>query len=130
MPIHVVIVWLLVCVLWSSTFLFIKLGLRDLPPFTFAWVRLAIAGGILVPLALAGGSWRSLRPRDVASIAATGVLLLGLNYALVFWGTQFVPSGLVAILLSATPVLALAFGWFLGSEQISGRKLFAVAAGV
>ncbi len=43
--------------------------------------------------------------RDVV-ICVSGLLLLGVNYALVFWGAQFVPSGLVAILLSGTPVLA------------------------
>ena len=104
--------------LWSSTFAFIRLGLQDLPPFTFAWLRLAIAAAVLAPIAIAGGHWRSLSGRDVAAVCGTGVLLLGVNYGLVFWGAQFVPSGLVAILLSGTPVLALAFGWFLGSEGV------------
>jgi drug/metabolite transporter (DMT)-like permease len=63
-------------------------------------------------------------------VCAAGVLLLGVNYGLVFWGAQFVPSGLVAILLSGTPVLALAFGWMLGSERASLRKVVALAAGV
>lgn len=130
MDLRVVLVWWVVCFLWSSTFLFIKLGLRDLPPFTFAWVRLAIALVVLTPLALGRGHWRDLSRRDVANIAVAGVLLLGVNYGLVFWGTQFVPSGLVAILQSATPVLALAFGWLLGSEAVNVRKLVAVATGI
>jgi drug/metabolite transporter (DMT)-like permease len=58
------------------------------------------------------------------------VLLLGVNYGLVFWGAQFVPWGLVAILLSGTPVLALAFGWFFGSEGVNARKLVALALGM
>ncbi len=57
---RVVIVWLVVCLLWSSTFAFIRLGLQDLPPFTFAWLRLAIAVAVLAPIAIAGGHWRSL----------------------------------------------------------------------
>jgi drug/metabolite transporter (DMT)-like permease len=63
-------------------------------------------------------------------VCGTGVMLLGVNYGLVFWGAQFVPSGLVAILLSGTPVLALAFGWLLGSEGVNARKLLALAIGV
>ena len=130
MEMRVVLLWCVVCLLWSSTFAFIKLGLRELPPFTFAWTRLAIAVAVLVPIALARGHWRSLSRRDIAAVGVTGVLLLGVNYGLVFWGTQFVPSGLVAILQSGTPVLALAFGWFLGSEGVTGRKLLALTIGI
>ncbi len=127
---RVVVVWLTVCLLWSSTFAFIRLGLQDLPPFTFAWLRLAIAVAVLAPMAIAGGHWQSMSGRDVAAVCGTGVLLLGVNYGLVFWGAQFVPSGLVAILLSGTPVLALAFGWFFGSEGVNARKLVALTLGI
>ena len=130
MEMRVVFLWCVVCLLWSSTFAFIKLGLRELPPFTFALTRLAIAVAVLVPIALARGHWRSLSRRDITAVGVTGVLLLGVNYGLVFWGTQFVPSGLVAILQSGTPVIALALGWFLGSEGVTGRKLLALTIGI
>ena len=122
-------VWWTACLLWSSTFLLIRLGLQEIPPFTFASLRLAIALSVLAPLAFADGRWRSLAPREVLHIALAGVLLLGANYALVFWGAQFVASGLVAILQSGTPVLALLFGWMLGSERVTGRKILALACG-
>jgi drug/metabolite transporter (DMT)-like permease len=127
---RVVGVWCATCLLWSSTFLFIRLGLVDVPPFTFAWVRLAIALAVLAPLAFARDNRASLRRRDTATLILTGVLLLGINYGLVFWGAQFVPSGLVAILQSGTPVLALACGWVLGSETVDARKILALGAGV
>ncbi len=126
----VTIVWWFVWLVWSCTFLFIKLGLTDLPPLTFASVRLAIALLVLGPVALVQKSTGSLRPRDLAHIAGAGVLLLGVNYALIFWGTQFVPSGLVAILQSTTPLLALGFGALLRSERITANKLLAVATGI
>lgn len=130
MDVRVVILWCAACLLWSSTFAFIRLGLQDLPPFTFAWVRLAIAVTVLAPMAIVGGHWRSLSRRDVAAVCSTGVLLLGANYGLVFWGAQFVPSGLVAILLAGTPVLALMFGWILGSEGVNARKILALTLGI
>jgi drug/metabolite transporter (DMT)-like permease len=123
-------VWIATCVLWSSTFLFIKLGLRDIPPFTFAWLRLAVAVAVLAPLTIARGRWRTFSLRDVVHVAGTGVVLLGINYGLIFWGAQFVPSGLVAILQSGTPVIALAFGWAFGSEHVNARKIVAVTVGV
>ncbi len=121
-------VWCAACLLWSSTFLFVRLGVTAMPPLTFAWIRLLLALGILGPLAFARGWFAGLTRRDVTLIAATGMLILGVNYALLFWGAQFIPSGLVAILQSATPVVGLAIGWLLGSEQITARKLAALAA--
>lgn len=127
---RLVLIWWVVCLLWSSTFLFIKLGLSDIPPFTFASIRLAIAVAVLAPLAVVSGGVRTLIARDAALLALTGFLLLGVNYGLLFWGAQFIPSGLVAILQSGTPVLALAFGWMLSSETVTRLKLGAVILGV
>jgi drug/metabolite transporter (DMT)-like permease len=128
--VRILLVWWLACVLWSSAFLFIKLGLRDLPPFTFASIRLLIALLVIVPLSILRRDWRALSRRDAAVVGLAGVLLLGVNYGLVFWGTQFIASGLVAILQSAQPVLALAFGSLLGSERVTARKILAVSAGM
>ncbi len=123
-------VWCLTCLLWSSSFLFIKLGLRDIPPFTFAWLRLLLAAVVLVPLATARGEWATVTPRHLTHVMLAGVVLLGVNYGLIFWGAQYIPSGLVAILQSATPVFALGLGWLRGSEVVTARKVAALACGV
>jgi drug/metabolite transporter (DMT)-like permease len=126
----VVVVWWLACVAWSSTWLFIRLGLREIPPFTFASMRLGIALAVLAPLAWRQARAASLTRRDTQRLVATGLLLLGVNYALVFWGVQFIPSGLGAILQATSPVFALALGWLLGSEAVSLAKVFGLAAGL
>jgi drug/metabolite transporter (DMT)-like permease len=118
------------CILWSSTFLFIKVGLAEIQPFTFASLRLVIALCVLAPVSARLDSWRSLTAGDAGVIASAGVLLLGINYALLFWGAQFIPSGLVAIIQSGTPLLALVFGWGFGLEQPTGRKVAALALGI
>ena len=125
---RVFLVWCVACLLWSSTFLFVRLGVAAIPPLTFAWTRLVLALSILLPLAWARGWLRGLTSRDVAVVAGTGLLILGVNYALLYWGAQFIPSGLVAILQSATPIVALLLGWLLGSEYITRRKLVAFIA--
>lgn len=119
-------VWCLTCLLWSSTFLFVRIGVADIPPLTFAWTRLVLALSILVPVGFARGWFARLTRRDVTLIGATGVLILGVNYALLYWGAQFIPSGLVAILQSATPVVGLAIGALLASEHVTRRKLGAL----
>src|SRR5687768_14018710 len=121
-----VFIWWVTCFLWSGGWLFIKLGLRDLPPLTFAALRLVLAAIILVPIVVARHEWKRLPAHDLATIAASGLLLLGVNYALVFWGAQFVPSGLTALLQATTPVLGFALGILLGAERFTWVRAGAI----
>ena len=127
---RVLIVWCIACLLWSGTFLFIRLGVSHVPPLTFAWLRLLIACAVLAAISVARRGFAGLGWRDVMHITGTGVLLLGVNYGLTYWGAQFIPSGLVAILQSTTPVIAMAIGWGLGAETVTLRKCAALAAGI
>jgi drug/metabolite transporter (DMT)-like permease len=131
MRIRLLAVWWIACLLWSSTFLFIRVGIGEVRPFTLAWTRLAIALAILAPIALVRGDLRTLRAAaDLRRVASAGLLLLGVNYALLFWGAQFIPSGLVAILQSGTPLLALAFACAIGQERLTFRKLITLILGI
>lgn len=124
------LVWALACALWSSTFLFIKVGLAEIPPFTFAASRLAIATILLGAVATFARHWRRVPSREVRHILASGILLLGINYALVYWGAQFVSSGVVAILQASQPTMALLVGALIGAERLTGQRLAAVVAGL
>jgi len=93
-------------------------------------MRLAIALAILTPVVIARGDLKTVGSTDLRRVAMAGLLLLGVNYSLLFWGAQFIPSGLVAILQSCTPLLALAFACAAGQEQVTARKLFTFILGV
>src|SRR3954470_5994482 len=81
--------------IWSSTWVAIKIGLEDLPPLLGAGIRFTLAGVGL--LALAGATGRPLRtaPRLTAVLA---LLPFAAAYGLIYWGEQYVPSGLAAVL--------------------------------
>src|SRR5678815_2046450 len=127
---RVIAVWWMACLLWSSTFLAIRVGLAEIHPFTLAWTRLAIALAILIPIVVARRDIQSVGLIDVRRVAAAGLLLLGVNYSLLFWGAQFIPSGLVAILQSGTPLLALAFACAAGQERLTFGKLITLIVGI
>src|SRR5215212_10887524 len=101
------IVWLILCGIWGSTWLFIKLGLADLPPFTFAGVRFVIAAIILFAFIRIRHIELPRARRDWLLLAITGILSFGLNYGLVFWGEQHISSGLAALLQATTPAFGL-----------------------
>ena len=99
--------WVSLCGIWGSTWLAIKLGLRDLPPITFAGLRFALAGLILMGIIAASGSKFPRSRREWLLLAYTGFLSITLNYALVFWGEQHISSGLAALLSATVPLFGL-----------------------
>ena len=125
------LVWVILCGIWGSTWLFIKLGLQDLPPLTFAGIRFVIASAILffwirirrLQLPKSRGDWIFL--------AITGILSFGLNYGLVFWGEQYISSGLAALLQATLPAFGLVIAHFhLPGERLSWTRTGGVILGV
>jgi drug/metabolite transporter (DMT)-like permease len=126
-----VIVWWVTCLIWSSVWLFIKMGVEELPPVSFAGIRLIVALTVLVPLLAVRGTPIPHVARDRILIATTGVMLLGVNYACTYWSAQYVSSGLTAVLQAATPAFALCFGhYLLPDERFSLRNVAALALGI
>jgi len=124
------VVWLILCGIWGSTWLFIKLGLADLPPLTFAGIRFLFASLILVALILARGVRWPRQRRDWTVIAVVGLLQFSLNYGLVFWGEQRISSGLAAVLQSTFPAFGLVIAHFyLPEEPITTKKVIGVLLG-
>ncbi len=125
------LIWLLLCLIWGSTWLFIKLGLSDLPPFTFAAIRFVIASAILFAIIKVRRLRLPHTRADWIMLAITGVLSFSLNYGLVFWGEQYVSSGLAALLQATIPVFGLVIAHFyLPGEQMTLAKIFGVVMGV
>src|SRR5947208_3022965 len=126
-----VIVWLILSLIWGSTWLFIKLGLEDLPPFTFAGIRFVIAAAILLIIIAIRKRPLPRAWRDWALIAGTGFLSFTVNYGLLFWGEQRVSSGLAAILQTIIPVFGLLLAHlYLPSERITMPKMVGVLLGI
>src|SRR5215204_2333868 len=125
------VVWLLLCLIWGSTWLFIKLGLEDLPPLTFAGIRFVIATVIVFSLIAIRRIPLPKGKRDWILLAATGVLSFTLNYGLVFWGEQYISSGLAALLQSTLPAFGLIIAHFyLPGERMTLPKILGVLLGV
>lgn len=125
------LVWLLLCIIWGSTWLFIKLGLDDLPPFTFAGIRFVIAVAILFAIIKARRLSLPRKSSDWTLLATTGVLSFSLNYGLLFWGEQYISSGLAALLQATIPAFGLVIAHFyLPGEQMTPAKIFGVVMGV
>jgi drug/metabolite transporter (DMT)-like permease len=112
------------CLIWSSTWLAIKFGLRDLPPVSFVAIRFLIA--VVVLLAISVGRV-PLLPKgrgDFKLLAWTGVLMFCINYALLFWAELYVSSGLSAVLQATIPIFGMVFAHFIiPNEPLRGARI-------
>jgi drug/metabolite transporter (DMT)-like permease len=125
------LVWLILCGIWGSTWLFIKLGLADLPPITFAGIRFVISCAVLFPLVRMRRLSLPVRRSDWWLLVFTGILSFSLNYGLVFWGEQHISSGLAALLQATMPAFGLVLAHFhLPGERMTWVKIAGVILGV
>ncbi len=126
-----ILIWLLLCLIWGTTWIFIKVGLEDLPPLAFASARFLLGVAILfvvirVQKIEMPKTWKQWR-----LIALTGVLQFSVNYSTVFWAEQHITSGLAAVLQATITVFGLVLAWFfLPNERITKLKIFAVLLGI
>jgi Permeases of the drug/metabolite transporter (DMT) superfamily len=125
------IVWLILCGIWGSTWLFIKVGLKDLPPFSFAGIRFVIASVVLFAFIRLRNIVLPRDRSDWVFLAITGILSFTLNYGLVFWGEQYISSGLAALLQATLPAFGLVIAHFyLPGERMTWAKIAGVVLGV
>jgi drug/metabolite transporter (DMT)-like permease len=111
----------LLVLIWSSTWVAIKIGLEDCPPLLGAGVRFASAG--LVLLAVTVARRRSLRS-DPLLVGLLALLPFAFAYGLVYWGEQHIPSGLAAVLFGVLPLYTAVIGGLLLPDEPMHRRLF------
>ncbi len=129
-------VWLGTGLVWGTTWGVIRLGLRDMPPFTFAALRTLLAAATLLVLAQLVDGRRRPTGSESWFWAVIGVFQIGVPYALVFWAEQSLSSGMTAILFATFPAFtAIAAHFLLRDEPLSlgtvaGTLLALVAVGL
>jgi drug/metabolite transporter (DMT)-like permease len=125
------VVWSGLCFIWGSTWLAIKVGLNDLPPLTFAGIRFVIAAVMLFAIILIRRIRLPATAADWRILAWTGFLNITVNYALVFWGEQYLASGLAALLNATVPLFGLPLAHrYIASERLTARRISGVLLGL
>ena len=120
---------LLVTVLWSSSYVFIKIGLQDIPPLTFAGLRYGLATLVLVPFVFQRGVHRELSAlprRDLGILVVLGVLLYAVTQGAQFVALTVLTSASVSLVLTFTPVAVA----LLGVVSLGEHPTMAQVAGI
>ena len=106
--------------LWSTSFIIIKLGLRDIPPLTYAGLRYVLAFFVLLPFALTKKrieEIKSIDKKNWLKLGALGFLFYTFTQGTQFIGLSLLPAVTVSLLLNFTPIIVAVMGIFLLSEK-------------
>jgi drug/metabolite transporter (DMT)-like permease len=115
---------------WGSTFLAIRVGVREVPPLLFAAMRFLVAGLVLYGWMMAKGE-RSPTRREWMSVLLLAFLIFVVDYGLLFWAEQRVPSGIAAVMMATIPVfIALSEILFLRTQRLTVRLALALLIGI
>jgi drug/metabolite transporter (DMT)-like permease len=126
--------WTLLFILgaiWGASYLFIKIGVRDLSPAMVAWARITLAALVLVPLAQRSGALTAARGSGLAWLAVVGTIQVGAPFLLIGAAEEEIDSGLAGILVASAPLftalLALRFDH---EERSTGGRLVGILLGL
>jgi drug/metabolite transporter (DMT)-like permease len=121
---------LLLSAIWGSSYMFIKVGVRDFSPSAMVELRLLLAGAVLVSFLAARRGVRAIRAA-LAPGAVVGVVGMAIPFVLISWGETHVDSGVAAVANSSVPIfVALLALWFAASERSSGLRVLGLVIGL
>jgi len=126
----ILLAFAIIYVVWGSTYLAIRVGVREMPPFLMAGLRFTAAGLALYLWMRFTGvpspNWREWRGATIL-----GTLMFLIDYACLFWAEQRVPSGVAAVILAAIPVsITLLEIIFLRTQRLTIRLSLGLAVGI
>ncbi|MBZ5603935.1 MAG: EamA family transporter [Acidobacteriia bacterium] len=127
---RVLLAFSIIYFVWGSTFLAIRVGVREVPPFLLAGMRFVLAGAILYLWMRASGA-PSPTVREWKSASIIAVLIFVLDYGLLFWAERRVPSGIAAVMMATIPVFMALFEiLLLRTQRLTLRLGLALAIGI
>jgi drug/metabolite transporter (DMT)-like permease len=113
----------IVCVVWGTTYLAIRIALETIPPLLLTGSRFIVAGLLMLAIARLRGEKPPLDVRTLANLALVGFLMVGVGNLAVVWAEQWVPSGLAALLVATAPFwMAIIETFRTGGERLDLRS--------
>jgi len=114
----------LLCLIWGSTWLVIKVGYGGLGPFNVSGLRFLIAGTVMAVVAQATGARWPRGRVEWTAVGVVGLLMFAGDYGLIYWAEQYIESGLTAVLFATLPLMTLFVARvYLPGERVTAGKL-------
>ncbi len=122
--------WAAVSLVWGTTYLAIRIGVEDIPPFLFAGFRWLIAGILLFIFLMLSGK-KLPEKKMILHSAIAGILMLGFGNGFIVVAEKWIPSGLTALFVSTLPLWIIIIEAILpGTPKLNLRIAFGILIGL
>lgn len=129
-PLRIILVYVLLCIIWGSTWLAIRASLESLTPFISLGSRFLLASIFILVLMRIRGVSLQKDKESLRLYFLMGFLSFVIPFGLVYWAEQFVPSGLASVLFGVYPFFVALFSFFrLPDESIGKLKIIGMSLG-
>jgi len=106
-----------VCIIWGTTYLALRVGVTQFPPFLFSMIRFIFAGPILILIVAFSGTITFPSKRTIFNQAVGGGFMMTLGISMVAWAEMYVSSGLAAIICSMMPIWVILINLTVNKEE-------------
>jgi drug/metabolite transporter (DMT)-like permease len=128
---RIILAFALLYVLWGSTYLAMRVVVRDMPPYVAGAVRYLVAGPIMLAACALMGRKVSLSRRDLGRLLVISILLLSTGNIGVLWGEEYVPSGLASLIVALVPIwVVMLESWVFRAGRMTAKGLVGLAVGI
>jgi drug/metabolite transporter (DMT)-like permease len=122
--------FILLGLIWGSSFLWIKIGVREMDPATLVAYRISLGALAMLAYVRITGEKLPRTVREWAPMAALGMIATALPFFLITWGEQYIDSGTAAVLNSLTPIFSLILaGAILHTESVTLVRIIGLVTG-
>ncbi len=123
------LVYGILCLIWSTTWMAIRVLVRDVPPLWAAGVRFALAAAIMLLISAVRGSRAPQGPREWRAVCVLGISMIAVPFGLIFWAEQFVASSMTAVLYSTMPLCVAALTPWMSKHSVPRSAIFGMVVG-
>src|SRR6476659_61148 len=128
---RIIVAFALLYVLWGSTYLAMRVIVRDMPPYVAGAVRYLVAGPIMLAACALLGRKISLTRRDLGQLLVISILLLSIGNIDVLWGEVYVSSGLASLIVALVPIwVVMIEAWIFRAGRMTAKGLIGLAIGI
>jgi drug/metabolite transporter (DMT)-like permease len=128
---RIIVAFALLYVLWGSTYLAMRVIVRDMPPYVAGTVRYLVAGPIMLAACALLGRKITLTRRDLGQLLVISILLLSIGNIGVLWGEIYVSSGLASLIVALVPIwVVMIEAWIFRAGRMTAKGLFGLAVGI
>jgi drug/metabolite transporter (DMT)-like permease len=126
----IILVYALACLIWGSTWMAIRVGLDSLTPFISVGLRFSFAALFILIFMKIKGMSIQMDKLSIKLYLQMAFFSFVIPYGLVYWGEQYIPSGLASVLFAINPFFVTIFSFYmLLQEKITPYKIIGMIVG-